>query len=106
MRLCPAGIRDVEPRALCIPTFMREADFLVRLKLESCLYCDHSWRVVAAQAYAQQSGGRRCGVADGSESSLRARPAGDAGDHRGQREVRVIEDVEELPLQAQGNVLG
>ena len=45
-------------------------------------------------------------MADGSETYLCIGTAGDSCDNRRQCEIRVIEYVEELSLDAQGNVLG
>ena len=55
---------------------------------------------------AQQSGGRRCRVGERAETGLRRWLAGNAGVSQNRKpEVRVIEHVEELPVDAQLHAL-
>ena len=78
-----------------------------RLELEAQLKGDHARGAVAAQADAEQSRWRRSGVGERAESGLRGGLAGDAGeDHAGKAEIRVIEDIEELAVDAQLHALG
>ena len=70
-------------------------------EFDSALKGDHARRAVAAEADAEQSGGRRDGAGQRAKSRLRGRLAWSACLIGGQRKVGVIEDVEELRVEAE-----
>src|SRR5271165_4034902 len=75
-------------------------------EFDPCLEGDHTRRAVTAEADAQQSRWRRDGAGDGSESCLRSRLSGNAGlIIRRQREVWVVEDIEDLRIETEGHML-
>src|SRR5215467_10958033 len=79
---------------------VRMSEFEPRLKR------DHARRTIASQAHAQQSRRRRRRIAERTESGLRrGLPRNARVPQNGQAEVRVIEHVEELPIDAQSHPL-
>ena len=77
-----------------------------RSEFEAGLESDHAGRAIAAEAYAQQAGGGRGGGSESAETGLGGRVSRGAGeDHAGEREIGVVEDVEELGFEAQFHVL-
>ena len=63
---------------------------------------NHARRAVAAEADAEKAGGRRRGVGEGAEAGLGGGFAGDAReDHVGQAEVGMIQEIEELDVEAE-----
>src|ERR1019366_9083027 len=79
---------------------------LTASEFDSRLECNHPWRTVAAQPDAEQSRRRRSRIAQGSESGLRGRFARDSRvPQNRETEIRVIEHVEELTVDAQLHAL-
>ena len=73
----------------------------MNLEFEAELKGDHAGRAVAAQADAEEARWRRRRVGEGAEAGLSDGPGGDAReDHVGQAEVRVVEHIEELDVEA------
>src|ERR1035441_699336 len=65
---------------------------------------DHTRRTVAAESDAEQSRGRRDGAGQRAKARLCRRLAGRAGLVRGEGEVRVVEEIEYLRVEAEGNM--
>jgi hypothetical protein len=58
----------------------------------------HAGRIVSAQTDAEQSGGRGRREGESTETDLRCRFSGYAGDGGRQPEIRVIQDIEKLSV--------
>ena len=74
-------------------------------EFDSSLEGDHARRAVAAQSHAQQSGGRRDGARQCAKAGLRFWLARGSCLIAGESKVGVVEEVEELRIEADGYVL-
>src|SRR5579872_307351 len=76
-------------------------------ELQSRLEGDHAGTAIAPQTHAEQSCRRRCCIGQSSKSCLSRGLAGYTGQyHAGNSKVRMIENIEELALEAQFDALG
>src|ERR1700733_14897241 len=75
-------------------------------KLQTRLKRNHPRRIIAPQAHSEQPSGRRCCAGQRAKASLRRPvPGYPRNYHRGQAEVWVVEDVEELRIDAELHVV-
>ena len=83
-------------------SLLGSGEVVANSKLQARLKSNHTRGAVAAEADAEQAGGRCGRVSEGAETGLRFRLAGNAGqNHAGQSEIRMVEHGEELAVYAQ-----
>src|ERR1700722_13051693 len=76
-------------------------------ELEAGLEGDHTGGAVSSKADAEQACRRRRGIGERAEASLRRGLTGNTGeDHAGKSKIGVVENIEELALEAHLHVLG
>ena len=80
---------------------------MANLKLKAQLKGDHARGAVTAEADAQQAGRRRGRVGEGAETCLRSGISRNAGEYHARKpEIRMVEHIEELDVEAQLPLLG
>ena len=80
--------------------------FLRDLELDSSLKRDHAGRTVPAESDAQQAGGRRDGAGQRAKARLRCGFSRSSSLIAGQREVGMVEGIEDLRVQPEIHAFG
>ena len=74
-------------------------------KFDPSLKCDHSWGAVSAKSDAEQTSGWRDGAGDRAKACLGRGFPRRSSLIAGQRKVGMVEDIEELRVEAEGDML-